>query len=174
MPDLPAAFGLDVSGVIEQVGEHVLNLEVGDHVYVDPHLTCDTCHQCRRGRSDLCRYNSLRGYAALTPDGPKLLNQHPLGGLSEYVVAADRNVAVLPKHLDLRTAARFGYLGTSFAALKKGGFAPGSTVLINGVTGTLGVAAVHQARCMYRCAGVGRAGISRSTRRRSSLTSDGV
>ena len=158
LPNLPAVFGLDVSGVIEAVGDHVLELEVGDHVYVDPHLTCGTCHQCRRGRSDLCKYNSLRGYAALTPDGGALLNQHPLGGLSEYVVAADRNIAKLPESMDLLTAARFGYIGTSFAALKKGNLAASQTVLINGVTGTLGVAAVAIALGMgaTRILGIGR------------------
>lgn len=158
LPELQAVFGLDVSGVIEELGDHVLELKVGDHVYVDPHLTCGTCHQCRRGRADLCRYNSLRGYAALTPDGGALLNQHPLGGLSEYVVAADRSVAVLPDSVDLFTAARFGYIGTSFAALKKGGLTASQTVLINGVTGTLGVAAVAIALGMgaTRVLGIGR------------------
>lgn len=48
-PVLPCIFGLDVSGVIEAVGEHVLGLREGDRVYVDPYLACDTCHQCRRG-----------------------------------------------------------------------------------------------------------------------------
>lgn len=37
---LPAVFGLDVSGTIEALGEHVQNLEIGDRVYVNPHLTC--------------------------------------------------------------------------------------------------------------------------------------
>ena len=158
LPDLPAVFGLDVSGVIEAIGAHVLELAVGDRVYVDPHLTCGTCHQCRRGRADLCKYNSLRGYAALTPDGGELLNQHPLGGLSEYVVAADRSIAVLPESIDLLTAARFGYIGTAFAGLKKGNLPQGGTVLVNGVTGTLGVAAVAIALGMgaSRILGIGR------------------
>jgi alcohol dehydrogenase len=47
----PMVFGLDVSGVIESLGEHVLNLKVGDRVYVNPWLTCDTCHWCHRGES---------------------------------------------------------------------------------------------------------------------------
>lgn len=47
----PKVFGLDVSGTIEALGEHVLNLKVGDRVYVNPWLTCDTCQACRRGMS---------------------------------------------------------------------------------------------------------------------------
>lgn len=45
----PIVFGLDVSGVIEAVGEFVLELKVGDRVYVNPWLTCDTCPSCRKG-----------------------------------------------------------------------------------------------------------------------------
>ena len=142
VPTLPAVFGLDVSGVIEAVGDNVLILKPGDRVYVDPHMTCGTCTSCRRGREDICRYNSLRGYVALTPEGGELLNQNPLGGLSEYVIAPDARIAKLPDTVDLRTAARLGYIGTSYAGLKKAGVGPGKTVLINGVTGTLGLAAV--------------------------------
>lgn len=50
LPKLPSAFGLDAAGVIEAVGENVIGLKVGDRVYVDPYITCGTCHQCRRGR----------------------------------------------------------------------------------------------------------------------------
>lgn len=50
MPELPFVFGLDVAGTIEAVGEHVIGLSPGDRVYVDPLLTCGTCHQCRRGK----------------------------------------------------------------------------------------------------------------------------
>ena len=44
LPELPFIFGLDVAGTIEAVGEHVLNLKVGDRCYVD-----SLCH-VERGR----------------------------------------------------------------------------------------------------------------------------
>ncbi|MFD6059495.1 alcohol dehydrogenase catalytic domain-containing protein [Rhodococcus wratislaviensis] len=158
LPELPAVFGLDVAGTIEAVGEHVLGLEVGQSVYVDPWMTCDTCHQCRRGRRDLCPYGYLRGYMTTTERGGQLINQYPIGGLSEYVLAPDARIARLPEEIDLLTAARFGYIGTSFAALLKGGLGPGKTLLINGVTGTLGVAAVAIALGMgaTKILGIGR------------------
>lgn len=142
LPNLPAVFGLDVSGTVEALGERVVGLKVGDRVYVDPWLTCETCHQCRRGRTDLCPNGYFRGYMSPTVDGVKWINQYPMGGLSEYVVSPHTKVARVPESVDLLTAARFGYVGTSFAALLKGGLGPGRTLLINGVTGTLGVAAV--------------------------------
>ncbi|GAA5826040.1 hypothetical protein JCM11251_000103 [Rhodosporidiobolus azoricus] len=142
LPDFPAAFGLDAAGLIEQVGADVLHLKAGDRVYVNPLLSCETCHQCRRGRKELCPSFALRAYFAYSEAGKKRLDQYPLGALSEYLLSPDTKVALLPPCIDFPTASRFGYIGTSFAALKKGGVAPGSTLLINGVTGTLGTAAV--------------------------------
>jgi alcohol dehydrogenase len=141
MQDLPAIFGLDASGTIEAVGLHVLNLKAGDRVYVNPHLTCGTCAYCRRGRPDHCRSGALRGYFALQPDAT-LLNQYPIGALAQYLISPAPKVHVLPDSIDFPTGARLGYIGTSFGALKKGGLAPGKTLLVNGATGTLGVAAV--------------------------------
>lgn len=142
LPDLPAVFGLDTSGVIEAVGEKVLGLRAGQRVYVNPHITCDTCAQCRRGREDMCAHGCLRGYMTTTEAGAELINRYPIGGLSEFVVSPARKILVLPDGVDSYTAARFGYIGTSYGGLRKGGLGPGQTLLINGVTGTLGVAAV--------------------------------
>lgn len=142
VPQLPAIFGLDVSGTIEAVGEQVVGLNEGDRVYINPLLSCETCHHCRRDRPDLCPSGALRGYMTWTPGGLRLLNSHQGGGMAEYVLAPHNKIVRLPDSIDLLTAARFGYIGTSFSALRKGGMGPGKTLLINGVTGTLGVAAV--------------------------------
>lgn len=72
----------------------------------------------------------------------KVLASYPIGGLSEYVLAPDTNLVVLPDTVDVNLASRFGYIGTSFGALKRVDTGPGKTLLINGVTGTLGYAAV--------------------------------
>lgn len=162
MQDLPAIFGLDVAGVIEAVGEYVLHHKVGDRVYVNPSLSCVACPMCRKGRRDLCPSNCLRGYFAIGPLGKALLDQYPYGGLSQYVVSPDSKIALLPESISLETASRLGYAGTSYAALKKADVGPGKTVLINGVTGSLGVAAVAIAL------GLGASkilGIGRSTER---------
>jgi len=43
--------GLDAAGLVESVGDQVMNVRPGDRVYVDPYLTCGTCAACRRGES---------------------------------------------------------------------------------------------------------------------------
>jgi alcohol dehydrogenase len=68
--------------------------------------------------------------------------EYPIGALSQYLLSPTSKVVVLPDLLDLLTAARLGYIGTSFGGLKKGNVGPGTTLLVNGATGTLGLAAV--------------------------------
>lgn len=57
------------------------------------------------------------------PNSRKLLASYPIGGLSEYVLAPDTNLVVLPESIDVNLASRFGYIGTSFAA-QEGGHGP--------------------------------------------------
>jgi alcohol dehydrogenase len=55
-------------------------------------------------------------------------------------------------------AARFGYLGTAYAAMKKLGVGPGQTFLVNGISGMLGLNAAMLALAMgaTRILGTGR------------------
>src|SRR5262249_33720489 len=63
-----------------------------------------------------------------------------------------------PPQVTFEQAARFGYLGTSYAALRLGQVRGGSWVAINGITGTLGVGATLLALAMgaTRILGLGR------------------
>jgi hypothetical protein len=81
------------------------------------------------------------GYFAFGPGGQKLFDAYPYGGLSEYHTAPERNLVVLPDSVTFEQGARFGYLGTAFSALRKAGAGPGRTVLVDGISGTLGLGA---------------------------------
>ena len=54
----------------------------------------------------------------------------------------------LPPTVTFDQAARFGYLGTAYRALRVVGAGPGRSVIVNGVTGTLGVASTILALAM--------------------------
>lgn len=46
IPNFPAIFGLDPTGVVEEVGEAVINVKPGDRVYVSPLRSCGSCYAC--------------------------------------------------------------------------------------------------------------------------------
>ncbi len=139
LPKLPAIFGLDAAGVVTQVGDLVTDVAVGDRVYVNPGLSCGSCRACRQGQDQNCASYTFMGYFAFGPDGQRRFDAYPYGGLSEYLTAPQRNLVKLADSTTFEQGARFGYLGTGFSALRKAGAGAGSTVLIDGISGTLGL-----------------------------------
>jgi D-arabinose 1-dehydrogenase-like Zn-dependent alcohol dehydrogenase len=138
---LPAIFGLDAVGVVDKVGDAVIRIRPGDRVYVNPLRSCGSCYACRGGQLSRCRYFTLNGYFSTSRDGQRIFDLYPYGGFSEYMTAPQQSLVILPDNITFEQAARFGYIGTSYGALRMAGAGPGSAGLIDGVTGTLGVAA---------------------------------
>ncbi|GAA3838073.1 alcohol dehydrogenase catalytic domain-containing protein [Streptomyces phyllanthi] len=147
LPTLPAIFGLDPAGVIDAVGEGVEAFEVGDRVYVNPGRSCGSCRSCRGGDSINCASYAFAGYFGFSKTAVGLLDRYQ-GGLAEYMVAPAYSLVKLPDELSFNAAARFGYIGTMYSALRKADAGPGKTILINGVSGTLGIAAALLAPAM--------------------------
>ena len=142
LPPLPAIVGLDAAGVVARVGAEVNGIAAGDRVYINPLLSCGSCFPCRHGEPSLCAWAAFRGYFAFSPQAVKILRENPYGGFAEFTAAAARTLVKLPDEVTFEQGARWGYLGTSYAALRLGGARAGSWIAINGVTGTLGVGAV--------------------------------
>src|SRR5262245_22753753 len=141
LPPLPASVGLDAAGVIAEVGENVTELRVGQRVYVNPWLACGQCAYCRADEPMLCAASAFQGYFGFFPHSLPQLARYPFGGFSEYLTAAPQRLVILSDKVTFDQAARFGYIGTSFAALRGGNVGAGTWLAINGMTGTLGVAA---------------------------------
>lgn len=143
LPKLPAIYGLDSAGVVTQVGEQVrADIKPGDRVYVNPGLSCGSCQACRRNDPINCTAYTFQGYFGFGAGSQQLFEDYPYGGFGQFLTAPARNLVKLPDAVSFEEAARFGYLGTSYSALRKAQFAPGQTVLIDGGTGTLGLGAV--------------------------------
>ncbi|SEB57429.1 alcohol dehydrogenase catalytic domain-containing protein [Streptomyces melanosporofaciens] len=140
LPTLPAVFGLDPAGIVDAVGPNVEGVDVGERVYVNPGRVCTTCRSCRDGYMTTCESFCFAGYFGFTPSSPQLLDRYP-GGLAEYMIAPQYALVRLPDDLAFESAARFGYLGTMYAALRKLAPEPGSPLLVNGINGTLGIGA---------------------------------
>jgi alcohol dehydrogenase len=141
LPRLPAIFGLDPSGVVDEIGSKVQDFRVGDRVYVNPGRYCGTCRACRGGDMINCRSYAFAGYFGFSTRSTVVLDQYPYGGLAEYMIAPRYSLVKLPDKVSFEQGARFGYLGTAYSALRKSDAGPGKTLLVNGISGTLGIGA---------------------------------
>lgn len=144
-PQLPAIFGLDPTGVIAKVGYLVDNLKVGDRVYVNPARGCGSCRMCRTGQIIDCPQFTFQGYFGRSA---MVMEAYPYGGFSQYLTAPTTAIVKLPDSVSYEEAARLGYLGTAYSAMKKIGVGPGQSFLINGISGTLGLCAAILALAM--------------------------
>ena len=73
---------------------------------------------------------------------------YPYGGFTQYLTAPASALVKLPDRMSFEEAARLGYLGTAYSAMKKIRVGPGETLLINGISGTLGLCAAVLALAM--------------------------
>jgi alcohol dehydrogenase, propanol-preferring len=83
-PDIPVVPGHEIVGVVEQTGDGVVDVHIGDRVGI-PWLgyTCGECEYCTSGRENLCPNARFTGY---TTDG----------GYAEYTVADARYTFKIP------------------------------------------------------------------------------
>lgn len=158
LPKLPAIFGLDVAGVVSEVGSQVHSIQKGERVYVNPARGCGSCRACRSGEIVNCRAFTFQGYFGRGPLSQALFDAYPYGGMTEYITAPQSALVRLPDNVTFEQAARFGYLGTALSAIKKSGAGPGRSLLINGIGGALGlcVALVGLASGVTAILGTGR------------------
>jgi alcohol dehydrogenase len=145
MPPLPAIFGLDPTGVVAKVGDQVHAIRPGDRVYVNPARKCGACRMCRRGEPLDCPNFTFQGYFGRSQE---IMKAYPYGGLCQYITAPADSLVKLPDNVSFESAARFGYLGTAYGAMRTLGVGPGTTFLVNGISGMLGLNAAMIALAM--------------------------
>lgn len=144
-PPLPAIFGLDPTGVVAKVGELVTGMRPGERVYVNPARGCGSCRMCRTGHMLDCPVFTFQGYFGRSRE---IMAAYPYGGFAQYITAPVSALVKLPDDVSFQEAARLGYLGTAYSAMKKIGTGPGTVLLINGISGTLGLCAALLALAM--------------------------
>ncbi|HUP85493.1 MAG TPA: alcohol dehydrogenase catalytic domain-containing protein [Acidimicrobiales bacterium] len=122
-PKVPHVPGADAAGVIEAVGEGVVDVALGDEVVLNPAVSCRTCPTCLAGESPLCR-------------SFQILGEHRWGAHGELVVVPAANVVPKPPGLDWPEAAAFPlcYL-TAWRMLRRARLVAGETMLVVGVGG---------------------------------------
>jgi len=83
---LPLITGVDISGVVDAVGDEVSAWQSGDEVTLYSLVTCGDCEYCRQGDVTVCARH-------------RIIGEHLNGGLAEYVVVPARNL--IPKPVNL-------------------------------------------------------------------------
>ena len=149
----PRIIGHEFAGTVTALGEGVSTLAVGDHVVVDPVVSCGRCYPCRIGRSNVCANLAVMGV-------------HRDGGFRDFVAVPAQNAIAVPADMPLGLAALAEPFSIAANVLDRTGCGPLDTVLIYGA-GTVGVtvlqvAKLHGARCIV--ADIDEARLERATR----------
>lgn len=132
---LPLVCGHEFAGIIEEIGEGVTSVAVGDHVTVPPMLPCFSCGPCEQGHYSLCEDYDYYGS-----------RRH--GAYADYVAGPADLLLKVPEELDLRAAAMVDPAAIALHAMLKTKITAGSRVAVMGGGGPIGLFAVQWARIM--------------------------
>ena len=132
---LPIVLGCEGAGVVDAVGDGVVDPTVGDHVVTAPGIGCGACLACQTGRESFCSSYSMLGYQR---DGT----------YAEAVVLPA--TCALPKPINLSWEEAGAFPLTALTAwhmiFDRGRLRSGETVLVMAAGSGVGQAAVQIAR----------------------------
>ena len=127
----PIVLGHEFSGVVEEIGEGVTKVKVGDTVSGAPLLPCMKCGDCQRGNYSLCKHYGFIG-------------SHDQGAFAEYVVMPEANAIPYDPIIPFEVAAMFEPATVSLHGMYCNDYAGGGDVAIIG-GGTIGLFAAQWA-----------------------------
>jgi len=133
----PVTPGHEVVGNVEEIGDSVQGVNIGDLVLVYPWIGCGECTTCEKGNTNLC-------------ESPKSLGVFQDGGYAEYVLVPDAKFLAKIDNLDPDAAASLACSGlTAFTAVKKALTNSPENILIVGAGG-LGLMGVQIANALTK------------------------
>lgn len=147
----PCILGHEGGGIVEQVGEGVTSVEVGDHVIPLYTPECKECKFCLSGKTNLCQKIRATQGQGVMPDGTTRFYKdgepiyHYMGTstFSEYTVLPEISLAKVNKEADLKEVCLLGCGVTTGmgAVINTANVQRGDTVAIFGLGG-IGLSAV--------------------------------
>jgi zinc-binding alcohol dehydrogenase/oxidoreductase len=134
-PHLPHVPGCDVTGIVDEVGDNVDSVAVGDEVVINPAVIPVS--------------SVLRHGVDASIEGLAIYGEHCWGGHATYAVAPSRNVVRRPSGRTWEECAAFplAYL-TAYRMLRRARVEAGQTVLVVGIGSGVSCAALAIARHM--------------------------
>lgn len=132
---LPQVLGHEFSARVVEIGSDVTDVGVGDRVAIMPAIVCGRCYYCRRGLGHLCVRFACTGLSAET------------GGLAQYAVLKDYQLAVLPDSVTDIEGAVVEPASVAAHGVDRAGVHGGDVVLVTGA-GPIGVLSAMYARAI--------------------------
>lgn len=116
----PIVLGHESSGIVEECGSEVTTLKIGDRVALEPGAGCYTCHFCKRGKYNLCKFMK---FAATPPYD---------GTLSTFYCLPADLCYVLPSNISLAAGALVEPLSIAVHCVKLAEISPTSSIVVFG------------------------------------------
>ncbi len=103
---LPAVYGHEAAGIIEELGEGTTGLSIGDHVIVSLIRNCGCCYYCGQGEPSLCESSfALDEEERIhTQSGDAVVQGLRTGAFAEYVVVHQSQAIKIPKEVPFDSA----------------------------------------------------------------------
>ena len=128
-PWIPGANGV---GIVETFADDVIGLEVGDLVFIDPHIYTHTNSDSYDG--------ILIGLTALGDHSVRTQQRWRNGTFAEKALVPAECLTVIPKNIgtDAAHVSTLSFAAIAYGGLLKGNFRPGQTLVVSGATGNIG------------------------------------
>jgi S-(hydroxymethyl)glutathione dehydrogenase/alcohol dehydrogenase len=145
---LPAVYGHEAAGVVEEVGPGVRHVAPGDHVVVTLIRSCGGCPSCAAGRPVLCetRFHLDEAGPLKAKDGGEIHQGLRTGAFAEYVTVEASQAVAIPTNVPLDSASLLacGVITGLGAVTNTAEVRAGSNVVVLG-TGGVGLNSVQGA-----------------------------
>lgn len=136
---LPAVYGHEAAGIVEDVGPGVTAFRPGDHAVVTLIQSCGACPNCRRGDLAYCETSLARpqGGPLSTRDGAPVVQGLSTGAFAEHVVVHESQAVAIAKDIALDAASLLacGVITGAGAVFNTAGVRPGDAVVVIGAGG---------------------------------------
>lgn len=130
----PVTQGHEVSGIVEELGEGVTGLSVGQKVTIQPQVVCGQCYPCRHGKYNLCENLKVMGFQTT-------------GVASHYFAVDAQKVTPLPEDMGLDEGAMIEPLAVAVHAVRRAGDVSGQDICVLGA-GPIGILVAQAAKGM--------------------------
>lgn len=130
--------GHESVGIVEEVGENVTCVKVGDLVAVGPPGDCGHCYSCNTGHPNTC----VHAFPNTLGIGPGTQ-----GAYAEYVLSSfpQNELFLIPEGMPLEQAVLFDLIGVGFHAVRRSELRLGDTAVVFGC-GSVGLSVVESAK----------------------------